>query len=268
MPEAFIPMGQRFAQKRLEQIAHGLRRAGWTVTMGAPPAGRALNPNDLAVVWCRHKGAREAVCRQIEKAGGRALICEEAQVKAGKRGEKLFSLCLDDHHGAGDWPIGGSERWIGFGIELAPWNTAGEKIVVREQRGIGSKRMGSPPGWHDKTAQRLKAAGWPVEIRPHPKNVTRRGGVPVPLEKQLADAWALVTWSSSDAVGAVIAGCPTIVCAPKTFLPGCVGRDFDYLSAPLTGPRLPALERLAWCQWTLDEIRNGEPFRRIMEHLS
>jgi hypothetical protein len=29
--------------------------------------------------------------------------------------------------------------------------------------------------------------------------------------------------------------------------------------------RLRALQRLAWAQWTIEELRGGEPFRRLLK---
>ncbi len=268
VPRAYDFLRVSLPPGRQQAIERGLAKAGWQVIKGAPPSEQRLTPQDLIAVWCRNKGPRELACRAFELAGGRALIIEEAQIKAGACGEKLFTLCLDDHHGGGDWPVGGPERWASFGIELAPWRSGGDKVVVREQRGIGSKRLGSPKGWHETTARRLTDAGYRVEIRRHPKLLERLGKKTVPLEKQLKGARALVTWSSSDAIGAVIAGVPTIVCAPATFLPGCVGRSIEDLKDPPTGDRLAALERLAWCQWTLAEVRAGTPFNRFRDYLA
>ena len=268
LPRAYNSMRVSLPAGRQHAIERGLSRAGWSVVKGPPPSEQRQTPQDLVVVWCRNQGPRETICRGFEMAGGRALICEEAQIKAGANGEKLITLCLDDHHGGGDWPVGGPERWASFGIELAPWRVGGDKVVVREQRGIGSKRLGSPKGWHEKTARKLTDAGYRVEIRRHPKLLERLGKKAVPLEKQLAGARVLVTWSSSDAVGAVIAGCPVIVCAPATFLPGCVGRSLKNVASPPHGDRLAALERLAWCQWTMAEVRAGRPFKRFREYLA
>ena len=266
-PRAYIIIRLTFADGRHKAIASGLAKAGWKVITGTPPTEERQRPDDLIVVWSRNR-RWDPLCRAFEMAGGRALVCEEGQIKAGRRGDKVFTLCLDDHNGAGDWPVGGPERWAAFGIDLSPWAEIGTRVVVREQRGIGSKRMASPPDWHLKVAKHLHAVGYEAEIRRHPKIMKRLGAKQVPLEKQIASARALVTWGSSDAVGAVIAGCPTVVCAPATFLSGCVGRHLDDLKDPPFGDRLPALERLAWCQWTLDEIRSGEPFRRFMEFMS
>ena len=271
-PRAYVAIRMNFADGRHKIIASGLAEAGFKVIIGTPPTELRQRPTDLIVVWSRNRRS-DPLCRIFEMAGGRTLVCEEGQIKAGAKGEKLFTLCLDDHNGAGQWPVGGPERWASFGIDLVErerfYAEHGNRVVVREQRGIGSKRMRSPEGWHEKTAKMVNALGYLAEIRRHPKIVKRQGLKSVPLEKQLANARALITWGSSDAVGAVIAGCPAIVCAPETFLPGCVGRHIDDLADPQnTGARLPALERLAWCQWTLDEIRDGVPFRRFMEFMA
>ena len=266
-PRAYIVVRMSFGDGRRDAIVKGLAKAGWKVIIGTPPTELRQRSNDLIVVWARNRRS-DPLCRIFEMAGGRTLVCEEAQIKAGANGEKLFTLCLDDHHGGGNWPVGGPERWASFGIDLAPWAGFAGRVVVREQRGIGSKRLASPPEWHLKIAKHLQGVGYEAEIRRHPKIMKRQRVKQAPLEKQVAGARALVTWSSSDAVGAVIAGCPTVVCGPATFLSGCVGRHLDDLKDPPIGDRLPALERLAWCQWTMEEMRRGEPFKRFMEFMA
>ncbi len=268
VPRAYNFIRTSLPPARMQAIQKGLSRGGWSVIKGAPPNDQPQTPQDVIAVWSRHRGVRETACRAFEMAGGRAIIFEEGQIKAGHHGEKLFTVCLDDHNGAGDWPVGGPERWASFGIELAPWRIGGDKFVVREQRGIGSKRMAMPKGWDQATVKKLHNAGHQAEIRRHPKITERLGKKVVPLETQIADARVLVTWGSSDAVGAVISGCPAIVCAPATFLAGCVGRSLEDVSSPPRGDRQAALERLAWCQWTLAEIRAGTPFKRLWEYLS
>ena len=37
------------------------------------------------------------------------------------------------------------------------------------------------------------------------------------------------------------------------------------LADPFLGDRLPAFHRLAWAQWTVDEISTGAPFRHLLD---
>jgi len=100
--------------------------------------------------------------------------------------------------------------------------------------------------------------------RKHP-----RGGVDLPgvesrtgsLESALAGARLVVTWNSNVGHDALLAGVPVIAHGPAAY-------------ADLSGETLPSLEdrldyfhRVAYGQWTLDEMRSGACQRFILDHL-
>jgi hypothetical protein len=71
-----------------------------------------------------------------------------------------------------------------------------------------------------------------------------------------------VVWSSSAGVHALLEGIPTFCEAPFWIAKeAAAGGSID---APVMPERAPVFERLAWAQWTLQEIENGEPFRRLL----
>ncbi len=262
MPTAYSILPDRFADDRHGAIEEGLRRTGYRVVKGPGPA---KDERDVLLTWTVHKGYKENTARAFEAQGGRVVVCEEAHLKGLVRGEKLFTVVLHDHNGGGPWPIGGPERWASFDIELVPWRERGEHIVVREQRGIGSRKIGSPPNWHQDTAARLRQmTSRPVVIRRHPKIVAREGLEQIPLKKALHDCHALVTWASSDGTLALIEGVPVFALAPNFFVESACDRDLANIESPAMPDRLPAFERLAWAQWSLNEIRSGETFEVLL----
>ncbi len=262
MPTAYSILPDRFPDDRHGAIEAGLRRCGYRVVRGPGPP---KSDRDVLLTWTVHKGHKENTARAFEAAGGRVVVCEEAHLKGLVRGEKLFTVVLHDHNGAGPWTVGGPERWASFGIELRPWRDAGQHIVVREQRGIGSRKMASPPNWHEAMAERLRrTTGRPVVIRRHPKIVAREGLGRIPLEKALQDCHALVTWASSDGTRALIQGVPVFAMAPHFFVQSACNRDLANIETPAMPDRLPAFERLAWAQWSLREIRSGKTFEVLL----
>jgi len=58
-------------------------------------------------------------------------------------------------------------------------------------------------------------------------------------------------------------GIPVFFEAPQHVLGAAMCRDVRSINNPPMPDRLPAFERMAWAQWSLDEIRSGEPFRRL-----
>ena len=216
----------------------------------------------MLVTWTLHRGAKEDAARAFEAAGGRVLVCEEGYLRQ-VRGEAAFALALQDHNGAGRWRVGGPERWESFGIPLRPWRSVGGHILVAEQRGIGSRRMASPPLWHDDAIARLKRmTKRPLVFRAHPRSRLYPGLAQAqpPLEQALTGAHAVVTWAGSIAVQALIAGVPVCFEAPEIICAGACARGIAEIETPPLPDRLPALERMAWAQWRLREIESGAAF--------
>ncbi len=259
MPSAYSLLPDRFADDRHGTIEAGLAAAGWRVRRGA---GMPRAPGDILVTWTVRRGHKERAARAFEAAGGRVLVCEEAYFRV-VNGERHFALALHDHNGAGTWPRGGPERWESFGIELKPWRGNGHHIVVREQRGIGSSKMASPPLWHDEATRRLKAlTDRPIVFRAHPKSrmYLETAARQPTLEDALRGAHAVVTWASGIAARALVAGVPVFYEAPAIVCAGACARGIESIERPRRPDRLPALERLAWAQWSVSEIARGLPF--------
>ncbi len=262
MPTAFSILPERFADGRHTAIERGLAAAGWRLQRGF---GMPRGPDDMLVTWTLHRGPKETAARSFEAAGGRVLVCEEAYFRL-VNGEAHFALALHDHNGAGQWQVGGPQRWRSFNIPLKPWRQGGTHILLREQRGIGSTRMASPPLWHDGAARRLKSlTGRPLLFRAHPKSrLYRETAAAQPsLEEALADCHAVVTWASAIAARALVAGVPVFYEAPALICAGACQRGLEGIEAPRHPDRLPALERLAWAQWSHAEIASGAPFASL-----
>ncbi len=264
MPTAYSILPTRFGDDRHGAIEEGLRRLGYRVVRGTGPG---KDDRDVLVTWTVHKGYKFNTAHEFEEAGGRVIVCEEAHLKGLVRGEKLFSICLHDHNGAGSWTAREPGRWASFGIELKPWRESGEHILVREQRMIGSPLMASPPLWHERIMSQLKIlTRRPVKLRYHPKSRMHPGRAAAQdsLDQQLRDCHALVTWAASDGTMALIAGVPVFAMAPHFFVRSACNLDLTQINHPAMPHRLPAFERLAWAQWSLREISFGETFEVLL----
>jgi hypothetical protein len=257
LPTAYSFLPDRFADDRQGAIETGLAAAGWRIKKGY---GAPRSPDDVLVTWSVNRGAKESAVRAFEAAGGRVVVCEDAYFRE-VRGERHFALALHDHNGAGHWRCGGPERWESFGIALRPWLSHGEHILVREQRGIGSARMASPPLWHDQAIARLRGLSQrPIKLRRHPKFVPDQP----PLSEALKGAHAVVTWASSIAAQALVLGVPIFYEAPRIVCASACHRGLEKIETPAKPDRLPALERLAWAQWSVREIARGDAFRFLL----
>jgi hypothetical protein len=139
----------------------------------------------------------------------------------------------------------------------------GREIVVLATRGMGSERVREPDQWSRRIAAEIgRRSGRPVRLRPHPGP---QGTVPrIPLDEDLADAYAAVTWASSAGLKALAMGVPVF-----HGLSGWIGAAASRLVAGdmenrFTGDRDPVFHQVAAAMWTLPEIDSGEAFRCLL----
>ena len=230
-----------------EAFAKGLKAAGYAVTGSTPKNA------DLTVVW------NGSSSRGL-KIAGTVLVAEN-----GYLGRGYCALAVGGHNGAGTWPAGGPERFRALGLALRPWRVTGEHVLVCGSRGLGLDRQ--PDGWVERTVEILRRhTDRPIQVRPHPGNWKRLPEHPdVSLARDLSGAWACVIWASTAGVKALLAGIPVIRCAPHWIAAGAAGNRLEAIESPPMPDRLPVFERLAWAQWTLDELASGEPFRLMLQ---
>ena len=126
------------------------------------------------------------------------------------------------------------------------------------------------PKWCRETVAYFEALGVPVLFRPHPKmEMTGDYGVDSkyfderPLDNILSVARCFVTWNSTSAVDAVIAGVPVMV-GDKSSISWPVG--FHGLCHPddlIFPERQPWLSGLGYSQWSMADLRAGLPWRHL-----
>lgn len=265
---------------RRETFDAGLRAAGYALQAGAPSSGR---PGDVLLIWNRY-GGNHAQAEQFERGGGTVLVAENGYIgkggvapkydvhPKGPRADSYYALAIGYHNGCGRWPERAGDRWMleteTYGaryraLELAyhEWRTSGEHILVCPNRSFGVGKQVMPPDWGPRTVERLKAiTKRPVRLRPHPGNDAPKR----PLGEDLKGAWAVVIWSSSSGVHALLEGIQVICEAPGWIMKGACPASLEQIEESLVGERMPHFERMAWAQWTCAEIETGEPFRHLL----
>lgn len=252
---------------RMEAFCEGLRRCGYTVVAEQPV--RPLDADDVLVVWNLLSRGR-AAAELARPARAAVLVAENGYYGADAQGRQTYALALDAHCGAGRWFVGGYERLDALDIPFRPLQTGGAsgsgRVLVADQRGIGSPKMASPAGFGERTAALLRGRGYEVEVRPHPGKDKQ----PAPLQAALDAAEAVVVWSSNVATHALVAGKPTYYCAPSIVTQGAALRfpaGFGCFEDRITEhDRREAFRRLSWAQWFVDEIAGGEAFKTLIDH--
>lgn len=233
---------------RRDAFVGGLKAAGLKVLSQLSDP----RPGDVLVLWNRYGGYHE-VARQWERAGARVLIAENGYI-----GQGYYALAEGHHAGAGRWPYDGPQRWDALGIELRPWRQSDAPPLVLGQRGIGEPGIASPLGWAERMARRIGGG----RIRAHPGKYLP----PVPLDADILASGCVVTWASSAALHALRLGVPVWYDCHH-WIGGLGARHVSEWGQPpcrSDAARLGMFQRLAWAQWTLEEIRSGAAYERIL----
>jgi hypothetical protein len=144
----------------------------------------------------------------------------------------------------------------------------GGHILICGQRGVGSHEMASPFDWHVALHKKLARdfdGLFEIRTRLHPGNFAPR----VPLVDDLRYAAACVIWSSACGVRALVEGVPVYYDAPHWVCSDAARQVRVLGRSPIITPAADweatgrSLNRMAWGQWSVAEIEQGEPFARM-----
>lgn len=264
MPVAHLHLPAHVEERRFAFI-DGFKRLGFQVQFGSPPPTQPLKPEDVVVVWNMTARSHQAIYA-AQAAGAALIVAENGYFGQDADGCQTYALALDGHNGSGRWPSGGRERLEALNVPFKPLKPyVRDRILIADQRGIGSQLMRSPHNFGHLTASWLERRGFRTELRPHPgRHAPRR-----PLADDLAQTDAVVVWSSNVATQALIEGLPTYFCAPHIVSEGA-SRKVSVAHPEPTGvcseeQRDAAFVRMAWAQWFLNEIAAGEAFKRLLD---
>lgn len=160
-------------------------------------------------------------------------------------------FCLD--------PFMPSDRWEKHGFPLPEWkslNAEGYILVCGEFRDMTS--------WYRQLDEFLPRDE--VRFRPHPfVNAVPAAWKEAPGKKQddietaLAGARVCITYDSIAGCDAAINGVPSVAMGRKSMARAVSFETWEeYTHAKSLPQRVPWLSKLAYCQWSHDEITNGE----------
>jgi len=220
-----------------------------------PPA-----PGDVLVIWNRYSD-KELTADLWERQGGTVLVAENGYIGRDAAGHQLYAISVHGHNGSGTWPAGDGARWAGLGVELQAWREGGEHILMCPNRHFGMKGLAMPVDWGARTLKALRAlTKRTIRVRPHPDgNPPERS-----LAEDLANCHAMVIWASSAGVHALVAGVPVFCTSPWWILKAAASDRLQDIEQPMRGERQAAFERLAYAQWTVEEIALGVPFAHLL----
>lgn len=162
-----------------------------------------------------------------------------------------------------------ADRFDRLGIDLKE-RGAGDKIYVCGQHG-GDPSHGLSRDqivrWAMDVIDGLRGAGREIVWRPHPDTQIEIGGVQNstgPID--WLDVHCIVTINSNVGNDALINGVPVIAYGDAPYNDLANDSYSDNLFFPPKDVRRRYLQRLAYAQWTLDEIKAGRPQRWLIEN--
>lgn len=226
--------------ERVEGFRKGLSKLGYTVTPGFT---QSPGSKDILVTWNRI-AVGDSTAKIFEDRGLPVIVAENGSWGRQFAGDAWYTLALSRHNTAGNFRIGGPERWEALDVDLAPWKTSGETVILA-QRGIGSPPTAMPRDWANRARKRHRG-----RIRTHPGK--REAGNPLALD--LVNCGRAITWGSGAAVKALVWGIPVV-----SEMPNWIGQQ-DNTDAG----RLAMFRKMAWAQWRMAEIESGEAFAWLL----
>lgn len=170
------------------------------------------------------------------------------------------------------------DRFENLGIEIKPWKTGGSYILIASNSKHDINLPCDRIVWAEKVVKTIQkhCPDTRIVYRPFPGDKRNPGvqgtelSINRSLEEDLAGAAALVTHTSNVVVDALLAGVP-IFTTGKSVADCLAFRDLRQIGeivmggrASESGERERFFYNLAYAQWTLDEMRQGIPFRRLM----
>jgi hypothetical protein len=145
-------------------------------------------------------------------------------------------------------------------VVLEPWRRGGTNVLVCPPTDYFMAAHGCSD-WLDRTLEALRRhTDRPVVVRRKPQP----GETVEPLGEALSKAHALVTHSSNVAIEAVLAGVAVFVSPSSAAAPMGL-TDLSSIETPLYPDRDKWLAHLAYCQYSLEEMRSGAAWRMLLE---
>ena len=269
----FNNFGAKNSVPVFQAIAQGLSAQGHTVVYHDITA-------DVAVIWSMlwigRMRPNHEVYTAFRRQGRPVIVAEVGMIqrgqtwKIGVNGTGISSYNFDNLV---------PNRAATLGLHLKPWRS-GTNIVIAMQRHDSEQWHDQPPvnQWLESTVAEIRNhTDRSIVIRPHP-----RSGCHIPpgclidrphfnagsyddfdFERVLDTAHCVLNWNSGPGPQAVIHGVPAFV-GPTSLASPIANWDLSQIENPPRADRTQWLEQLAHTEWTVEEIKTGLPFQRLV----
>ena len=178
-----------------------------------------------------------------------------------------------------------NSRSMDLGLSLKSWHKDGEYILIcgQHDKSLQWRDMPRMSNWFLQTYDTIrKHTDRPIIFRPHPrcrlehiesglKYVYRQdpmhiGGTYDDFDMGFDNVYCTISWSSNPGIHSVIDGVPAFV-GPSSLAYDVAGHNLELINYPQTPDRTQWLNDYAWTEYTVEEISNGLPLKRLTNKL-
>lgn len=240
---------------------------------------------DVAVIWSVLWAGRmvqnQRVYRECRSKNIPVIIIEVGNLFRGR----TWRICLDNINGRGffanDQEID-QERPKKLGISLEPYKTVRKpEILIASQHRASLQWEGQPDmqTWINQAVSQLRQyTDRKIVVRPHPRSPVSVSlpNVTTELPKQIPGSYddfdinydyhCVINHNSGPAVQAAIKGIP-IICDPSS-LAGILSNKIENIENLKFPERDDWFLKLCHTEWTVDEISQGIPLKRLLSKIS
>ena len=175
---------------------------------------------------------------------------------------------------------------------LVEWRTSGDFILVCMQKvGDASLRGRDIFHWTEDTVRTLRQfTERQIIVRPHPlyRKKTQQAKCRdtvcqyfnvkwqetdltssdfIPIEQQLKDAWCTISYTSGSGIDSVLQGTPHIACDKGSMVYDVSSKSLAEVENPYRGDKSEWANKIAHCQWNLDEFESGECWNHVSKSI-
>jgi len=256
------------------------------VQSGLQRLGHSVDQNNLdtevpviwSLLWNGRMTKNKSVWEHFRSKNKNVLVVEVGGIKR----NTTWKVGLNGINRAGDFgpKNNNNDRVKQFNLDLKPWRTDGEHILVCLQHTKSEqwKNMPTQEQYVIDTVNTIrKHTDRKIIIRSHPRCVLQNPpileNVNYEIPKQIANtyddfdlnfsnAWAVVSYSSNPGIHAVLNGIPAFV-GEQSLAYDVANTDFSTVNSPKTPARQQWLNDYTHTEWTIEEIAQGTPFSRL-----
>jgi len=234
-----------------------------------------------SVLWNGRMGGNRAIWERNVSQSKPTIVLEVGGITRGSTWKVgLNGINRDAYFG----PMGNdSSRANLLGLDVKPWQTDGDHILICGQHDKSLQWHGMPKmsQWLIDTIDQIrKHTDRKIIFRPHPRcqlpsienefdNVVRQRPIQLPrtyddFDINFSNVYATISYSSNPGIHSVINGVPAFVSASSLAFPVANNiNDLSVINDPKCFDRRQWVNDYAWTEYTLEEISQGFPLKRL-----